>query len=233
MKMGIQEQLTQQLDDVIHNVDQPSTMVQSTTTEIDGRKIFYIYTKPTPDRCCTVILFHDQINDSFVWSEINTLQILAAYGYRSVALDLPLFGRSEGAGFETQEERGTFVQHFLDNIQQSNDEMFVLIGASMAGQYLIPFLNHVADVKQRLIGFVGVALSDSHELNASIRLPSTLIIRGELDSSIGIDASSAFKVFENVRHFVIPRGKHLAHLGNAELFNRVLVNFLNGLMKSP
>ncbi|KAI6233820.1 AB hydrolase-1 domain-containing protein [Aphelenchoides fujianensis] len=219
--MGIQEQPpTARLDAAIRELNGESASFQS-TVEVDGRQIFFLSATPAlaADRRCTVLLVHDQINDSFVWSEIKTIQVLAAHGYRCVALDLPSNGRSEGPSVGSPSERADFLRNFLESVQRSEEESFVLVGASMAGHENI----------SRLIGVVGIALSDTQDLQPATQLPPTLAIRGELDTSIGLSASTAFKSFENVRQFVIPNGKHLCHLANSELFNRVLLDFLNDL----
>jgi pimeloyl-ACP methyl ester carboxylesterase len=98
----------------------------------------------------------------------------------------------------------------------------------MAGQYLIPLLN--SPNEHKILGVVGVGLSDTQDLDASTSLPKTLLIRGELDTSLGVNASVTLKRFENVREFVVPGGKHLCHLSNSQLFNKVLINFLNSIV---
>jgi pimeloyl-ACP methyl ester carboxylesterase len=98
----------------------------------------------------------------------------------------------------------------------------------MAGQFIISYLNNCTEVKQ-ISGLIGIGLSDTHELDQKAILPNTLLIRGELDLSIGLNASNAWKHRENVRQFVIPNAKHLCHINNPQLFNKVLINFLNSI----
>jgi predicted dehydrogenase len=60
-----------------------------------------------------------------------------------------------------------------------SQQRVVLVGASMAGQFLIPFLNAT---ERQLAGVVGIGLSDAQELDATVVLPKTLLVRGEMDT---------------------------------------------------
>ncbi|KAI6177838.1 AB hydrolase-1 domain-containing protein [Aphelenchoides bicaudatus] len=194
---------------------------------VNSHQIFTLQAEPSrTDHSLTVVLIHDQINDSYSWSETKTLQTLALHGYHAVAFDLPSHGRSTGQPLQNSQERADFLLKFLD-IAGLSQQRVVLVGASMAGQFLIPFLNLMTE--QNLAGVIGVGLSDAQELDATVVLPKTLLIRGEMDTSIGLNAANAWKHQENVRQFVVPSGKHLCHLGNSQLFNKVLINFLNSL----
>jgi pimeloyl-ACP methyl ester carboxylesterase len=161
---------------------------------VDQHRIFVLESAPREnDHALAVILFHDQINDSYSWSESKTLQVsivrtlfydtshfqtLALYGYRALALDLPSHGRSTGSPLQSSEERAAFLSKFMD-VAGLSQQRVVLVGASMAGQFLIPFLN---STEQKLAGVVGVGLSDAQNLDAAVVLPKTLLIRGEMDT---------------------------------------------------
>jgi len=227
--MGVQKSNDLEADIEVDVLVEEEPKVTNEYVEVEEHRIFTLNADPVEERSqkCTVVLLHDQINDSNSWMEIKTLQTLSLYGYKAIAIDLPSHGRSSGPALHKAEKRSDFLEKFLEKLQLDNSKL-VLLGTSMAGQYLIPFLNRLEE-NSNLLGLIGVGLSDCGELDLQIVMPKTLLIRGEMDTSIGLNASNALKNVENVRQFVMPAGKHLCHLGNPQLFNKVLINFLNSI----
>ena len=68
--------------------------------------MFYRETRPSHNPKETVLLLHGAAFSSATWSELNTLQLLAAMGHRAVAVDIPGEWEKEEGGGEGMGEGG-------------------------------------------------------------------------------------------------------------------------------
>lgn len=68
--------------------------------------------------------------------QVLLLQTFAACGYNCLALDLPSMGRTGGQAVE-EARRPQFLCAFIDAVGLRD---VVLVGSSMAGQYVVPLL---------------------------------------------------------------------------------------------
>ncbi|CAD5218219.1 unnamed protein product [Bursaphelenchus okinawaensis] len=222
-----QEDLEKVIVDINNEIDHLKT--ETNYINIGEHRIFYSFNRSGSKHLPLVVLVHDQINSSSIWMENETVKNLVINDYNYISLDLPTHGQSLGPNLE-QQDKYVFFTAFLQQIcalfRQDN---VVLCGASMAGQYIIPTLNHgIRGVNIK--GLVAIALSDTEVLNTSRSLPKTLLVRGEWDTSIGPNAAAVFGKFENCNEFVIANGRHFCHLGStADEFNRLLLGFLKDL----
>ncbi|KAE9551335.1 hypothetical protein FO519_005450 [Halicephalobus sp. NKZ332] len=200
--------------------------------DLPTHKVFYYHAQPPNGNGikANIIFLHDQTNSASVWVENFTLHTFAAFGYNCVALDLPGIGRTGGAAIE-ENERPRFLCDFVESIGIRD---LIVVGTSQAGQYIIPLLYDRPE-KFYVICVVAVALSDTNKLcpNLAVDISTPcLVMRGELDTSLGLNADNNLKNLANARLVTVPQGKHLCHRSDPEFFHRVVLNFLDIVLKN-
>ena len=109
-----------------------------------------------------------------------------------------------------------------------------LIGL-FSGQYLIPLLSE--DRSQHSFNIqclVAVALSDTNKLSvdhlSNVTTPC-LALRGAWDTSIGMNSTNSLSHLPNSRVIVVPDGKHLCHITKPDFFHKLVLNFLDVVLK--
>jgi hypothetical protein len=143
-------------------------------------------------------------------------------------------GQTSGPAAEDAPSRLEFIQSLLTELNWSE---VTIIGASMAGQYIIPLLNsqlstsvQSGSTKFRISSLVAIALSDTNQLDPeavrSLTIP-VLVLRGELDASLGLSAVENLKTLPGARVVVVPNGRHLCHKSHTDYFHRAVLNFLD------
>ena len=166
-----------------------------------------------------VLLLHGARFDASTWVELGTLDVLAADGFRAIAVDLPGYGESSASELEPADFLGALITA-LDAPRP------VLVSPSMSGAFSLPFVTRNPE---RLAGFVpvGIAGSETYEQRlAELDLP-TLVFWGGDDTLIPL---------ERGRHLAerIPRAElvvlggagHPCYLDRPEEFHRRLSAFL-------
>jgi|UniRef100_A0AC35GGM6 abhydrolase domain-containing protein 14 len=200
--------------------------------ELQTHKVFYFHAPPPNGNGikANIVFVHDQTNSASVWVENGTLKTFAAFGYNCIALDLPGMGRTGGAAVE-ESDRPRFLCEFIETI---GIRELIIIGTSQAGQYIIPLLYNRPD-NFYIICVIAVALSDtnklSHDAANDISTPC-LVIRGELDTSLGLNAANNLRHLANARLITVPQGKHLCHRSDPNYFHLVVLNFLDIVLKN-
>ncbi|CAD5224391.1 unnamed protein product [Bursaphelenchus xylophilus] len=223
-----EEELEKTIAEIRSEIDHFKT--DSTFLQVLEQRIFYLSSRSGRRNLPLVVLVHDQINNSSIWSENDTLRTLSSNDFNFVALDLPGHGQSTGPSLENAEKSESFAQFLQIICSEFGQENIVVCGASMAGQYIVPLLNLPAVRGVNIKGLIAIALSDAEALNLSKPLPKTLLVRGELDTSLGPNSAAVFKRFENCDEKIIENGRHFCHLGSTAVeFNRLLINFLKDL----
>ncbi|VDM50022.1 unnamed protein product, partial [Toxocara canis] len=168
----------------------------------------------------TVLLIHGQSYSSATWLENSTMQIFAAAGYRCFAIDLPGCGRTGGPAVPDCEK-----PEILSLIIRRLDlEVVMVVGHSMAGQYIVPLLG-----TDRIVCVVAVALSNTNVLAADASHIATpvLVVWGERDTSLGPSSASNLKRLPNSRLLKIASGSHACYLSNASVFQSACLNFFD------
>ncbi|KAM3726393.1 Protein ABHD14A [Dirofilaria immitis] len=166
----------------------------------------------------TILLIHGQSFSSSTWLENSTMQIFSAAGYRCLAFDMPGCGKTGGPTVPDSEKAEIIplVMHALEL------ETVIVIGHSMAGQYIVPLLG-----TSRIICVIAVALSNTNVIPAapgSIRTP-VLVMWGENDTSLGPSAASNLSRLSNSRLLRIPLAGHACYLSNPVAFQSACLNF--------
>ncbi|CAE1284757.1 ABHD14 [Acanthosepion pharaonis] len=171
-----------------------------------------------------VLLLHGSTFSSKTWEDLVTLQLLAAAGYRAVAVDLP--GKGKTVHFPIR-DHGEFLEEIIKMLDMNDP---VIISPSMSGMYSLPFLMKAAASKQRLCsGFVSIAVVGTvkykHFEYERIKVP-TMLIRGSQDVKLGKIAEENLKYIPTSEQFVLQDAGHAAYMTRTADFHRLLYNFL-------
>ncbi|VDN01665.1 unnamed protein product [Thelazia callipaeda] len=183
-------------------------------------EMFFRETVPPREIDCkgTILLIHGQSFSSSTWLENSTMQIFSAAGYRCLAFDMPGCGKTGGSTVPDS-EKAEVIPLVMQALELDN---VIVIGHSMAGQYVVPLLgaSHIACV-------VAIALSNTNVLPAtpeSIKT-SVLVIWGEKDTSLGPNAASNLSKLPNSKLLRIPSAGHACYLSNPVAFQSACLNF--------
>ncbi len=167
----------------------------------------------------SVLLLHGAAFDSGTWQELGTLDVLAAAGYRAVAIDLPGYGQSKDASAKPAE----FLIDFLPVLDIGRP---VVVSPSMSGRFSFPLIF----LRPELVsGYVPIAPVRVREYARRIRESpvETLVVWGEKDQSTPLFQAKVLAAsFQNAQILILPDAKHPAYLDQPKLFHEALVKFL-------
>ena len=133
--------------------DKKAIPVYESSVNIDGvGDIFYRYTEPRGGKHVQVdiLLLHGAKYGSQTWRGVGTLQILAYWGYRTYAIDLPGYQLSKKATVPTDKRQ--FMEDLIAKLRLSK---VVIVAPSMSGSFGLPILLEPNDVDLR--GFIAIA----------------------------------------------------------------------------
>uniref|UniRef100_A0AAF5PH79 AB hydrolase-1 domain-containing protein n=1 Tax=Wuchereria bancrofti TaxID=6293 RepID=A0AAF5PH79_WUCBA len=185
-----------------------------------GYEIFFRETIPPQEVIYkgTILLIHGQSFSSSTWLENSTMQIFSAAGYRCLAFDMPGCGKTGGPTVSDSKKAEIIplAMHALEL------ETVIIIGHSMAGQYIVPLLG-----TSRITCVVAVALSNTNVMPTTPESISTsvLVIWGESDTSLGPSAASSLSRLPNSKLLRIPSAGHACYLSNPVAFQSACLNF--------
>ncbi|NWV01271.1 ABHEA protein, partial [Upupa epops] len=120
----------------------------------------------------------------------------------------------------TAQGRVAFLDHILQELGMRKP---VLVSASMSGRFALPFLLARGD---RLSGFVPIAPVGTKDYSAEqyrhVQTP-TLILYGDQDTGLGLQALQSLQHLPVHRVAVVPDAGHACYLDQPEDFHRVLL----------
>jgi len=216
------------LRDALARVD--DVKITEHSVEAMGSNLFYVEALPptgAPAHKGDILLLHGQAFSSQNWIDIKTLHILAAAGYRTVAVDLPGYGHT-GGNSVPQPEKGRFIGAIIEKAKLVRP---ILVSPSMSGTFSIPYLVATAHStsSNALRAFVPIAPVGSGDFTREeyekIKVP-TLILYGERDTSLGTQSLSNLRVLPNGTVFKVPNAGHAAYINQPEIFHTALLSFL-------
>uniref|UniRef100_A0A0N5AU26 AB hydrolase-1 domain-containing protein n=1 Tax=Syphacia muris TaxID=451379 RepID=A0A0N5AU26_9BILA len=187
-----------------------------------NHEIFYRKCDPPRNNFAkgNVLLIHGQSYSSATWIEHSTMQVFAAAGYRCIAIDLPGCGKTGGAAVpdgEKAEVLSLVIRRLaLDSV--------MIIGHSMAGQYIVPLFG-----SKQILCIVAIALSNTNTLPddvSQLKTP-TLVLWGDRDTSLGPSSAANLQRLPNSRLLKVPDGGHACHLSNPRYFQTTCINFFD------
>jgi abhydrolase domain-containing protein 14 len=181
--------------------------------------------KPDSSAKLHVLFLHGASFSSETWKDIETLQLVAAMGYRAVAVDLPGYGKSPSANIDNEAD---FMEQFIATVKLDRP---VLICASMSGGYALPFLLRKGSTvcEQRVRGFVPIAPVGTSKFSSAdyrqCKVP-TMIVYGENDRGAPVDT---LRQMENSEVFKMKNAGHACYMNDTPEWHRLLYNFLRAL----
>jgi len=167
---------------------------------------------------CDLLLLHGQSFTSTVWS--RSMQVFAACGYRSIAVDLPGSGQTGGRSV-ADEEKALMLNALMRKLNM--DDGAIVVTASQSASYVLPMMAEL-----RAVVAVAVAGSGTYspEHYQQIRTP-VLVLWGDRDTSLGLSAANNLKHLPNSRLIKLPEAGHACYLDNALLFQTYCLNFFD------
>lgn len=214
------------IDLTVHDKDYEISKVQvrtyavATTHEQDQQ----VLVREAGEGSYQVLFLHGQLFTSKVWEKMGTLQYLASWGYRAIAVDLPGYGNSS---LPVVEEKSTaqWLTRLIRTLRLTN---FVLVSPSMSGRFSIPFVIQ-SNSKQSLIrGFVPISPVATKNYNTAdyknVNIP-TLIVHGEDDTKFQL-AIDALRHIPSSEVLTITNASHACYVQQPLQFHNGLRRFL-------
>jgi len=199
------------------------------TISINGNSIYYRYVEPRGQKGVQpdVLLLHGKKYGSKTWKGVGTLQILAWWGYKTYAIDLPGYQLSKKATAPSDTYgRKEFMESLIDKLRLKK---VVIITPSMSGLYGLPILLEDSNVDLRC--FVAISPENTpkykREQYQSVDVP-VLVMYGERDKTPAKDEMLYW--MENIpdhTNVMVQKAEHAAFVGNPEGFHNDILRFLS------
>jgi len=192
---------------------EPGTIAVAAT----GGEVHYLAAGPAAGR--PVLLLHGARFDATTWEGLGTLDLLAAAGYRAIAVDLPGYGRSRDA-------RGAEDAFLGRLVRKMGLVSPVVVAPSMSGRFAYPL---AVDPRSALGGLVAVAPAGTPEFGdrlASSGVP-LLVVWGDQDAVFPLAQGRRLAAaVPDGRLAVLEGAGHACYLDRPDRFHRVLLDFL-------
>ncbi|XP_057366343.1 putative protein-lysine deacylase ABHD14B [Daphnia carinata] len=183
----------------------------------------------------TFVFLHGAAFKSQDWADLGTLGLLGALGYKSIAVDLPGFGKTTTPLDGIRDNYVNKVDYMTTLMKelQLKEKQIVLVSPSMSGNYALPYiLTH----PEMVAGFVVIAPAASGIVPPSkvkaLQVP-TILIYGDRDTSLGPTSHRDLKTIPNFQAFVLPKAGHAAYLDQPDTFHSLLYNFVKKIDAHP
>ncbi|KAK3737429.1 hypothetical protein RRG08_010626 [Elysia crispata] len=174
----------------------------------------------------TVFFLHGASFSSQNWIDIKTLEHVANWGYRTVAIDLPGYGKTKDNLDASL--NADFMAAFIKAMDMTK---IVIVSPSMSGSFALPYLfKEPKTSTDRAVGYVPVApvgtMSFKNQYPES-QLP-TLIVYGTNDR-MGDSTRNDLVLLPKHEVAPIDGAGHACYMNNPEAFHKLLHHFLKGL----
>ncbi|XP_064650117.1 putative protein-lysine deacylase ABHD14B isoform X2 [Lineus longissimus] len=193
--------------------------------------LFYRSAGPQDKQAKTPVLFlHGASFTSKTWQDLGTLGLLALLGHQVVAVDLPGFGSTSSA---SNVNRVEFIEEIIKQTKIVTPPIIVL--PSMGGGFGLPYVMEAPEkAYKRISGIIAIAPVNTgtytHAQFHRITVP-TMIIRGEKDKGLGLQALSNLQNTQNNVHFVMEKCGHAAYMNDSPKWHELLYNYVMGVEK--
>ncbi|XP_074654223.1 putative protein-lysine deacylase ABHD14B isoform X2 [Tubulanus polymorphus] len=198
--------------------------------KLDGQDVKTFVREPEQQGDKTaVLLLHGNAFSSENWQKIGTIQLVATFGHRVFAVDVPGYGNSPAIG---KYDKGSYVEKLIEALGITRP---ILVAPSMAGSFAMPFiLKSPENVHLKLSGFVPIAIVGTeykkHFFYQKVLVP-TMIIRGENDHDLGEQCQGNLQMMPQHETFVIKSAGHAAYIDVPDDWHRLLFNFMFAIEK--
>ncbi|GFN88254.1 abhydrolase domain-containing protein 14a [Plakobranchus ocellatus] len=173
----------------------------------------------------TVLFLHGASFTSKNWLDIKTLEHVANWGYRAIAIDLPGYGTTD---LTDESQPADFLTAFITAMGMKK---VVIVSPSMSGSYSLPYLfKEPKSSTERAVGYVPVAPVKTGEFRqqyADSQLP-TLIVYGTKDRR-GDTTTRDLMLLPKHEVAPIDGAGHACYLDKPDDFHKVLFYFLKKL----
>ncbi|XP_067129646.1 protein ABHD14A-like [Centruroides vittatus] len=175
-----------------------------------------------------VLLLHGSTFSANTWEYYGTLQLLAVWGYRALAIDLPGYGRSSKEAILSHQKL-EFFEELLRKLQVND---IVIVAPSISGLFAAPYvLKHSFQV-DGLITLSSIfpsqmKLNDFEQSNVPI-----LLIYGDRDDLIAKKMAEFNKNADNIWIEKLPNTGSNILQERTFIFHKLLYNFLRYLERN-
>ena len=172
-----------------------------------------------PDSGPLVLLLHGMKFKAATWQETGTLLKLADAGYRTVAIDMPGFGRSPSADIKPAE----VLKEVMSGISR---DKAILIGPSMGGRIALNFTLDNPDLVSGLVLVGGVGIQENLERLKEISLPCLGVWGGKDVISPLANGELLEQEVKGAELAIIANAPHPCYLDQPDEWHRILLGFL-------
>jgi abhydrolase domain-containing protein 14 len=193
--------------------------------EVVVRGVTIVYREAGASSAPCVLLLHGAKYSSKTWEELGTLALLAANGYRAIAVDQPGFGESQRA----EVDASRFAFELLDAL---SIPQCALVSPSMSGRFAFPLVVEHAD---RVSAFVPIAPASVDDFVERLKANATptLIVWGAKDSVIPIDGADVLaRALSKSGKLVLEGAGHACYLDRPKEFHAALLAFLDRTLRT-
>lgn len=167
----------------------------------------------------TVLLLHGASFRARTWEETGTLDALVDAGIDAVAVDLPGYGSSPSSDHPNQE----VVRSILEGLDLDSA---VVVSPSMSGSFSLPALETYPELFDGFVPVAPVGIDRFDGLLEELAVP-TMIVWGQDDSLAGKESLQSKLPGSEIE--IIPEAGHPAYLDNPDVFNELLIEFVESL----
>ncbi|CAG5133603.1 unnamed protein product [Candidula unifasciata] len=174
-----------------------------------------------------VLFLHGASFSSQNWLDIKSLEHVASWGYRAIAIDLP--GGNKSPVDLSSSLKGKFLDEFIRTMEMKN---IVIIAPSASGSYALPYLFNGTSLSiDSVLGFVPMApVGTSHfREKFTTSKVQTLIVYGSKDTQRASVFLPDLELIPNHTVAKIEDAGHACYLNKPEAFHKVLFHFLKNL----
>lgn len=168
-----------------------------------------------------LLLLHGASFQAATWRELGTLELLAAEGFRAVAVDLPGW---RGETPAADHDPASFVAELLDALGL---ERAAVLSPSMSGRYTFPLLTAAPE---RVTAWVAVAPAGTPAALDGLRglAVPTLVLWGTADRTFpAAQADELAAVLDDAEVALLDGAGHACYLDEPDRFHERLTGFLH------
>ncbi len=171
-----------------------------------------------------IIFLHGASFSAQTWKDLGTLKRFSSQGYRTIAVDLPGYGKSDRIS--------SYQAEVLPKLfEKLNLRGGILVSPSMSGTYSLPF---IIDHTEALSGFVAVAPVGIMKMAAKLEgLPlPTLAIWGSEDQIIPLEhGDKLIQLMPKAEKIILPKVGHACYMKATSKFHEALLEFIKKTLK--